>query len=156
MGRKWVCVNTYLVFRGENSVYTHFSGVESQYILIFPGGKLSIHRHTTYIYTFGPVWHAPVRGPYSATCRTLTEPERTLNMTIQQETDVGLGGMQHELLNGNWWPYWSFFISSVSQNAIACWFGLRGIFLLIQPPVHDDWPWTCNMSNTKNLHILIL
>ena len=35
---KWVCVNTYLVFRGENSVYTHFSEGKSQYILIFPGG----------------------------------------------------------------------------------------------------------------------
>jgi hypothetical protein len=38
-GGKWVCVNTYLVFRGENSVYTHFSGGKSQYILIFPGGE---------------------------------------------------------------------------------------------------------------------
>ena len=37
-GEKLVCVNTYLVFRGENSVYANFSGGKSQYILIFPGG----------------------------------------------------------------------------------------------------------------------
>ena len=43
MGGKWVCVNTYLVFRGKNSVYTHCSGGKSQYILIFPGGKQSIY-----------------------------------------------------------------------------------------------------------------
>ena len=42
-GEKLVCVNTYLDFRGENSVYSHFSGGKSQYILIFPGGKLSIY-----------------------------------------------------------------------------------------------------------------
>ena len=42
---KLVCVNTYLVFRGENSVYTQFSGGggKSQYIQIIPGGKLSIY-----------------------------------------------------------------------------------------------------------------
>jgi hypothetical protein len=71
-------------------------------------------------------------------------------------TDIGLGDKQQELINGNWLPYWSCFISSVSQNATACWFGLRGISLLIQSTVHDNWPWTCNKSNTKNLHILIL
>ena len=42
-GEKWVCVNTYLDFRGGNSVYTHFFGGKSRYILIFPGGKLSIY-----------------------------------------------------------------------------------------------------------------
>ena len=52
-GEKWVCVNTYLDFRGEISVYTHFSGGEisvythfsggkTEYILIFPGRKMSM------------------------------------------------------------------------------------------------------------------
>jgi hypothetical protein len=36
-GKKGVCANTNLVFRGENLVYTHFSGGKSQYILIFRG-----------------------------------------------------------------------------------------------------------------------
>ena len=31
-----------LGFPGENSAYTHFSGRKSQYILIIPGGKMSI------------------------------------------------------------------------------------------------------------------
>ena len=47
MGGKWVCVNTYLNFRGGNSVYTNFSGGKwvwgkmsiAEYILIFPGGN---------------------------------------------------------------------------------------------------------------------
>ena len=30
-----------LTFRGERSVYTEFSGGKDQYILIFPGGKMS-------------------------------------------------------------------------------------------------------------------
>jgi hypothetical protein len=52
--KKWVCVSTYLVFRGENSVYTHFSGGgeisvythfsggKTEYILIFPWKQMSI------------------------------------------------------------------------------------------------------------------
>ena len=57
MGEKLVCVNTYLIFRGENSVYTYFSGGKSQYILIFPwekteyilifpGGKMSMGKNS--------------------------------------------------------------------------------------------------------------
>jgi hypothetical protein len=36
-------INTYLVFRGENSVYTHFSGWEISVYTHFSGGKLSIY-----------------------------------------------------------------------------------------------------------------
>ena len=49
MGEKLVCVNTYLVFRGENSVYTHFSGGKISVYTHFSGGggggggKLSIY-----------------------------------------------------------------------------------------------------------------
>jgi hypothetical protein len=44
---KWVCVNTYLVFRGENSVYTHFSGGNLSIYSFFRGnteygGKMSM------------------------------------------------------------------------------------------------------------------
>ena len=43
MGGKLVCVNTYLVFRGENSVYTNFSEGEMSVYTHFSGGKLSIY-----------------------------------------------------------------------------------------------------------------
>ena len=41
-------------FRGGNSVYTHFSGGKSRYILIFPGGKLSIY--SLYSFFWGEKW----------------------------------------------------------------------------------------------------
>jgi hypothetical protein len=55
-GEKWVCVNTYLVFRGENSVYTNFSGGKSQYILIFPERKLSIYSFSGGKMSMGEKW----------------------------------------------------------------------------------------------------
>ena len=82
-GKKGVCANTNLVFRGENLVYTHFSGGKSQYILIFrgksqyilifPGVNLSI-----YSFFRG--------GGGGGVCNTSTEYQTTKNGHVPQKT----------------------------------------------------------------------